>query len=68
MFLLKRISKSGFNLFNSVKFLFHQKPRHTSVPTQSNIMKPFTISNLHDNPGAKRVAKRLGRGKGSGKG
>ena len=31
-------------------------------------MLPFTINNLWDNPKAKRIPKRLGRGPGTGKG
>lgn len=31
--------------------------RHPSVPTQGPILTPFTIQNLHDNPGASRKPK-----------
>ena len=42
--------------------------RDPSIPTQASYLKPFTISNLSDNLGAKRNIKRLGRGPGSTKG
>ena len=42
--------------------------RHPSIPTQGPVLTPFTIQNLHDNPGATRKVKDLGRGPGNGKG
>ena len=34
----------------------------------SSTLLPFTVNNLWDNPGARRQAKRIGRGPGSGLG
>ncbi len=59
---------SNFNLLTCLRFSYVIKPRPSSVPTQSSIMLPYTIGNLHDNPGSRRIPKRLGRGPGSGKG
>eukprot|EP01015_Nassula_variabilis_P013691 TRINITY_DN2127_c0_g1_i5.p1 TRINITY_DN2127_c0_g1~~TRINITY_DN2127_c0_g1_i5.p1 ORF type:complete len:299 (+),score=41.88 TRINITY_DN2127_c0_g1_i5:125-1021(+) len=53
--------------FQFVKGLF-KKARTADIPTHREELLPFTISNLWDNPGAKRTPKRLGRGPGSGKG
>jgi hypothetical protein len=67
MNMLVKITNS-IRLLTNLRFFFHQKPRHSSVPTQSSIMLPYNIGHLHDNPGARRVRTRLGRGPGSGKG
>lgn len=42
--------------------------RKNKVPTHRDQFLPFTMNNIWDNPGAKKVARRLGRGVGSSKG
>lgn len=49
-------------------YCFHRKVRVTEEPTQAPVLQPFAINYLHDNPGARREAKIVGRGPGSGKG
>ena len=51
-----------------LKFYGGRARRDPSIPTQAPIMLPFNIQNLHDNPGATKNSKQLGRGPGSGKG
>ena len=65
--MIRRLSQC-FSLLKNIQFSFHRKPRPSSVPTQSDKLEPFTINYLHDNPGARYTAKRLGRGPASNKG
>eukprot|EP01017_Pseudomicrothorax_dubius_P027985 TRINITY_DN3284_c0_g1_i1.p1 TRINITY_DN3284_c0_g1~~TRINITY_DN3284_c0_g1_i1.p1 ORF type:complete len:303 (-),score=53.08 TRINITY_DN3284_c0_g1_i1:69-977(-) len=52
--------------FQSVRGVIGARP--STYPTHRNELLPFTINNLWDNKGARRKAKRVGRGPGSGKG
>lgn len=65
--MIKRISQS-LCLLRNMQYFFGRKPRGSNVPTQSKILEPFSINCLHDNPGARYTAKKLGRGPASGKG
>lgn len=65
--MLRRITHT-LSLIKNVQFFFHRKPRDPAVPTQNSYLEPFSINNLHDNPGAKYYPKKLGRGPGSNKG
>lgn len=49
-------------------FSFLQPIKATSKLTALKEFKPITINSLADNPGSRRVPKKLGRGPGSGKG
>ena len=65
--MLRRIAQC-FSLVKHLQFGYGRKPRPSEAPTQSQKLLPFSINHLHDNPGARYTAKRLGRGPGSGKG
>ena len=65
--MLRRITQC-FSLVKHLQFSYARKPRPSETPTQSPKLLPFSINNLHDNPGARYSAKKLGRGPASGKG
>ena len=65
--MIRRLTQC-FSLLKNIQFSFHRKPRPSNVPTQSDKLEPFSINYLHDNPGARYTAKRLGRGPASNKG
>ena len=67
MLVIKR-AISTTRLITPLLFQFHRKPRPTHVPTQAPYMQPYSINFLQDNPGSTRHAKKLGRGRASGKG
>lgn len=67
MLMLSRLSRN-INLITRVCFAFNQPPRDPSLPTESEVMLPYSINFLHDNFGAVRFPKQVGRGPGSGKG
>lgn len=67
MMLIQR-AFTALNLLKPIVFAASRARRPSSVPTQSTIMEPFSINKLHDNPGATRNSKIVGRGPGSGKG
>jgi hypothetical protein len=67
MLMLSRISRT-LPLMTRVCFAFNQPPRDATLPTESDFMLPYSINFLHDNKGAVRFPKRVGRGPGSGKG
>lgn len=66
--MFKVIRSCWLQLTNRTSCFFHRKVRTTEVPTQAPILNPFKLNFLHDNPGARRYAKIVGRGPGSGKG
>lgn len=65
--MMRGISAS-FSLFRRIIFTFHQKPRTSDVPTHRGNIFSMPINSLHDNPGARYEAKRVGRGPASNKG
>lgn len=67
MLMLRKISKS-LNIINKLLFNFNQPPRDPQIPTENDFMLPYSINFLHDNKGAIRHPKQVGRGPGSGKG
>lgn len=67
MLMLSRLSRN-INLVTRVCFAFNQPCRDPSLPTESEVMLPYSINFLHDNKGAVRFPKQVGRGPGSGKG
>lgn len=65
--MLRSVSRNmGFLV--KICFGFNQPPRDPKLPTESELMLPYSINFLHDNKGAVRYPKKLGRGPGSGKG
>ena len=67
MLALKNLSRN-INLITKICFMYIQPPRDPTLPTQASIMLPYSINYLHDNKGAVRYPKKIGRGPGSGKG
>lgn len=67
MFILSRISRT-LPIFTRLCFNYNQPPRDSTLQTESEFMLPYSINFLHDNKGAVRCPKQLGRGPGSGKG
>ena len=65
--MLRGITRS-LNLITRLSFGFNQPPRDPKLPTESETMLPYSINFLHDNKGAIRFPKQVGRGPGSGKG
>ena len=63
-----RTAQKIIQLTSLIRFYTGRARRDPSIPTQASIMLPFNIQNLHDNPGATRNSKIVGRGPGSGKG
>lgn len=68
MMLRKVLGPLSSKLLTPIVYGVMQPSRPSSVPTQSDIMLPYSINYLHDNPGSHRKAKILGRGRASGKG
>lgn len=67
MLALKNLSRN-INLITKICFMYIQPPRDPTLPTEASIMLPYSINYLHDNKGAIRYPKKIGRGPGSGKG
>lgn len=65
--MLRAISRQ-LNLITKLSFGYNQGPRDPTIPTESDVMLPYSINFLHDNKGAVRYPKQVGRGPGSGKG
>ena len=65
--MIRSISKI-LTLTTPLRYYTAQPRRNPLISTQANILKPFNISNLHDNIGSTRNSKILGRGPASGKG
>jgi hypothetical protein len=67
MLALKNLSRN-INLITKICYMYIQPPRDPTLPTEASIMLPYSINYLHDNKGAVRYPKKIGRGPGSGKG
>jgi hypothetical protein len=67
MLALKNLSRN-INLITKICFMYIQPPRDPTLLTEASIMLPYSINYLHDNKGAVRYPKKIGRGPGSGKG
>ena len=67
MLAIKAITRN-INILTKLCYMYIQPPRDSSLPTEASTMLPYSINFLHDNKGAVRFPKQVGRGPGSGKG